>query len=384
MRRKNSLCFLLSVTTVLVLACAEKPAIKPHHATGSTPPLRKEFRQALSVGVLLPLSGRYRIPAESVLHGLECAAGIFKPCRTEQTIRLVIRDTGEGNPEATSRALEELALEGVHGAIVLPVDGELEALAEPVKRLNLPTVLLTPRTDAASWLGGGLFRNFLTIPDQVRTIVDYACQGKKDFAILFPQTPVGTEFEKEFSQKVEACGGRVTARQSYEAETVDFTEALRGLKLNRSKFDLNAALGFEALFIPDTYRKTLLACEAMKFLGMQGVLLMGGAGWDHPSLAEDTSGLLEGAIFADGFFPRSDNKVTRDFTDRFEAAFSFSPTLIEAYAYDALRLQTLGSPLTGLKDFDGATGPISFEKDGEGRRKLFLLTVDRNEIRQIP
>ena len=36
-----------------------------------------------------------------------------------------------------------------------------------------------------------------------------------------------------------------------------------------------------------------------------------------------------------------------------------------------------------VKEFDGATGRISFDQDGEAQKNLFLLTIEKDTIKEI-
>ena len=101
---------------------------------------------------------------------------------------------------------------------------------------------------------------------------------------------------------------------------------------------------------------------------------------------------LEGAYFVDGFFSGSKNGVTRDFVARYREVFGQEPGIIEAQAYDAalmlidtlkkgdLRRRRVKEELTALSEFDGVTGVISFNKDGDVEKDIFLLAVQGGRI----
>ncbi|MDO8643977.1 MAG: penicillin-binding protein activator, partial [bacterium] len=357
-----------------------------------TPPETGE--SGLTIGLLAPFSGKYRIAAESVLHGLECAAGIFQPCPQEESIRLIVRDAEEGS----ARQFQELVADGSMAIIALLDESQIPSVTEQANQSKIPLLLLSPKSSVHSLLGDYVFRNFLTIEEQVKTIIQYACEKeKRSYGALYPETPIGREFFKEFSEEVTDCGGSIIASQSYPPETIDFSEPLRQFKLNRSKIALNkgkSLFDFEAFFIPDTYRKTLLIAEAMKQLDIAPPLLLGTAGWDHPALASGRTAIMEGAVFTDGYFVRGKKGETADFTFRFRQAFGIEPTLLEAYAYDSLRMilgvaqegmtpETLKNLLQNVKEFPGATGFITMSEEGEAQRALFLLTLGDHGIQEI-
>lgn len=350
-----------------------------------------------TVGVLLPLTGKYAVYGESVLHGLECAAGIFTPCHSDLGVNLVVRDT-KGDPRQITDLMAEFSGNSEIRALVGPLaQVEMDSATAAAQQHGISLVALSQKKDVAK-AGEFIFRNFLTIEDQVATLVDYACEHLrlKKLALLYPANALGEEYQRLFELTVSECGGKVVAKNSYPENTKDFTEALRGLSFSSREQSAASSVPYQALFIPDVYRKIPSVVEALKFLNITGVRLMGGAGWDHPGLLNADAEYLEGAIFVDGFFPKSSSYATRDFVSTFQAAYDVEPTLLEAYAYDTLRLVgevlkdhpssdrlEIQKVLAQKRNFSGVTGSISFDEDGDARRRLSILTIEKGEIREV-
>jgi ABC-type branched-subunit amino acid transport system substrate-binding protein len=341
------------------------------------------------IGVLLPLTGKYAVYGESVLHGLECAAGIFAPCKNDLGMTLLIRDT-EGDSKTSARLVKEFADNRDVRAIIGPLPQvEVDEAVVVAEHEKIPLIALSQKADVAK-KGDFVFRNFLTVSDQVATLVDYACGEKrwKTFAILYPQGPAGEEYRKAFVEEVDRCGGRVVASAGYPDSAKNFIDPVRQLKFSETPFD--------AIFMPDVYRRVPELTAALKFNQIENVHLLGGAGWDHPSLATRGGEEVQGAIFVDGFFLKSSNFATRDFVAMFQEAYGVEPTLLEAYAFDTLKLlgnvlvahptygrEEIQQALAAEKNYAGVTGTISFDSEGDARRKLFLLTVDQGDIREV-
>ena len=374
---------------------------KRGNVSSGSPEGNAELREGSrsSVGVLLPLSGKYGVYGESVLHGLECAAGIFSPCRGDLGLNLIVRDT-RGDPNLAAKILEEFSQKPEIKIVIGPLPQvEVDQAVPLAEKAGLPLVALTQKPGIAK-MGDYIFRNFLTVADQVGTIVDYACNEKRwrKLAILYPTGAVGEEYLRAFTEEVDRCGGKIVAQASYsEKGGTNFTEAVRQLKLSSSQQDVSETVSFQALFFPDVYRKVPAVVAALKFLNIQNVVLLGGAGWDNPGLVTPAVGSdLDGSILVDGFFAQASNFATRDFVATFREAYDNTPTLLEAYAYDTLRLvgevlqnhptvqrEEIPRLLSQRKNFSGVTGNISFDEDGDARRKLFLLTVENSQIVEV-
>jgi ABC-type branched-subunit amino acid transport system substrate-binding protein len=350
------------------------------------------------VGVLLPLTGKYAVYGESVLHGLECGAGVFTPCRGDLGLNLLIRDT-QGDPKVSAKIVSEFAANPDIRMVIGPLaQVEVDQAAAAAESAQVPLVTLSQKADVARQ-GLYVFRNFLTVADQVASLVDYTCGSKKykKYAILYPDGPAGQEYKKAFEEEVDRCGGKLVAQASYPPDSRNFSEALRTLKSSSSEQSPDAPLAFEALFVPDVYRKIPDLVAAMKITGVEGVKLLGGAGWDHPALLNAGAEALEGAVYVNGFFSKSSSFNVRDFVASFQGAYGFEPTILEAYAYDTMRLTgevlrdnpssdraALQSVLAKKRGFSGVTGNISFDDEGDARRRLTILTIQQGEIREVP
>ncbi|MGC4123017.1 MAG: penicillin-binding protein activator [Myxococcales bacterium] len=179
-------------------------------------------------------------------------------------------------------------------------------------------------------------------------------------------------------------------------------------------------IDFEALFIPDYYKNIGLVAPALavedvitnacdkrdieKIAKTQGkeprdiktVQLLGGNLWNFPELVERGGKFVQCAVFVDGFYAASDKKDTREFVVEFKKATGKEPSLLEAVGYDTARIlrtiiegeapvsrAAMREALLKVKDFPGATGRTTVGADREFNKPLFMLTIDRDQIREM-
>jgi branched-chain amino acid transport system substrate-binding protein len=124
-------------------------------------------------------------------------------------------------------------------------------------------------------------------------------------------------------------------------------------------------------------------------------LLLAGTG---RAAAIQTKGILSNPVYATTAFAGDvDTPQARAFIEQYRKAFSEAPDVPAALAYDATRLlceavrqadnnysaAQLREKLTGLKDFPGLTGPLSFGKDQQLRRPAFVVRLDNGQVRTI-
>jgi ABC-type branched-subunit amino acid transport system substrate-binding protein len=406
-----------------------------------------------TVGVLLPMTGRYKPIGEAVLRGVQLAlAG--------SDIELIVKDT-QGEVMLAGQSVEQLAFD--EGAIavmgpLLPDDSRRAALV--AEELQVPLLTMT-RSEGITEIGPHIFRNMLTNSAQAQAIADYAMnvRGFKRFAMLYPNIPYGVEMANGFWDEVVQSGGTVRGAESYAHDQTTFTDEAKKLvgryyledradyiegirDINAEKLDafrkrkaidklkggLEPVVDFEAIFIPDDWKRVSLvgpalavediitnACEPRdlerirKTTGkrdLKTVTLLGTNTWSSPKGRSGLPELIERggkfvtcSVYVDGFFIDSQRPATRKFVQSFREAYKDvdkEAGLLEAIGYDsALMLRQLidkqrprtraelRQALANLKNFEGATGRTSFNEKREAVKPLFLLSVDNRGVKEL-
>ncbi|MFL5345287.1 MAG: penicillin-binding protein activator [Hyalangium sp.] len=406
-----------------------------------------------TVGVLLPMSGRFKPIGEAVLRGVQLALN-------GSDIELVVKDT-QGEVMQAGQAMEQLAFdEGAIGVLgpLLPDDSRRAALV--AEELQVPLLTMT-RTEGITDIGANVFRNMLTNSAQAQAIADYAMnvRGFKHFATLYPNIPYGVEMANEFWDEVVSHGGVVRGAESYAHDQTTFTteakklvgryyledraDYLEGVRdvnsenmdafrkrkaVEKLKSGLEPVIDFEAIFIPDDWKRVSLvgpalavedivtnACDPRdlerirKTTGkkdLKTVTLLGTNTWSSPKGRSGLPELIERggkfvtcSVYVDGFFADSQRPATRKFVQAFREAYKDvdkEPGLLEAIGYDsALMLRQiiqkqkpktraeLRDALSNLKNFEGATGRTSFSDKREAVKPLFLLSVDNKGVKEL-
>ncbi|MFY2563035.1 ABC transporter substrate-binding protein [Corallococcus terminator] len=409
-----------------------------------------------TVGVLLPMTGRYQPIGEAVLRGIQLGL-------EGSDIELVVKDT-QGDVNKTGQSMEQLAFDDGAIAVLGPLlgdDSKRAALA--AEELQLPLLTMT-RQEGVTDLGPYVFRNMLTNAAQADAIADYAInvKGYKKFALLYPNIPYGVELADSFWDQVTERGGVVRGAERYSHDQTTFTteakklvgryyledrgdyvEGVRDLQgenldafrrrkaLEKVKSGVEPIIDFEAIFMPDDWRRVSLvapalavedivtnACEPRdlerirKTTGkkeLKTVTLFGANQWSSPKGRSGLPELIERggkfvtcSVYVDGFFVDSQRPATRAFVRKYRESYKQEtgkdPGLLEAIGYDSGRMlrqlveKKEGGPrtraqmrdaLANLKDFDGATGRTSFNEKREAVKQLFLLSIDNKGVTEI-
>ena len=260
------------------------------------------------IGVLLPLSGKYRNFGEQFIKNLELFEGFMRVENPDEKdlryistdgIEFVFKDT-EGEESRVEKAVMELINNENIIAILGPVFiQESEKAAYLSSRYNIPIIILSRKDDITS-AGEYVFRNCLTNRLQATEIARYAIQklNLERFAIIYPNNNYGVELTNYFWDEVERNNREVTGVESYDVDQTTFTapsrkitgkfypelrtkrkdeeielpkwaEGLSGARLEallkKMKANFPPIVDFDALFIPDYYDKVSLVVPAVAY-----------------------------------------------------------------------------------------------------------------------
>jgi len=375
------------------------------------------------IGVILPLSGKFKRYGLKALKGIELSAGIYNNKSSTFEVELVIADS-KNDPNIAASAVKKLLFKNHVSSIIGPL---LSATAQPVattcEKLGIPSISLSQRSGIPE-IGEYTFRLALTNPLQVRTLTKYAIVklGITKFAILHSRDDYGKEMANLFWDEVLKNGGEITDIEGYNPGQTDFKDEiarisdryyasarideLNSLRTNfeermgrrprRKEVILPPNINFEAIFIPSFPKDIGQIAPALSYGDVEGITLLGTNGWNSKNLLKRGGEFVEGAIFVDGFFANSPYSVVRDFSTTYYNTFKRSPGIIEAHANDATDIlisilsqenietrSEIQKALLQIRNFPGVTGSITFSETGDAEKPLFILTVENENIIQV-
>lgn len=367
----------------------------------------------LKIGAILPLTGRLSTFGKDIQNGINLAISEHNEKKGEEPVMLIIKDS-EGAPEKAVKAIEELANVDKALAVIGPVSNkEVEASANGLDMLEMPVI--TPSAYAAGLpkMSKFLFRNALTNELQAKVVVEYAINklNLKRFVVIHPDDVYGTELKDFFIKEVERLSGEIIHVETFGLEDVDFGGQMERIKAaDLKKYGIfETAMsqkeegkeitvykpGFDAVFIPADYNKVILIAPQLVLFDIKGVALLGTNGWNSKDLVQLGERYVDGAIFVDSFFIDSPRPIVKDFVKRYRFKYEAEPTFLSAQAYDTAKLlikifkdgvlnsRDVNDALYKIKDFEGVTGRISFDQDGEVQKNLFMIKVRRNRFIEV-
>ncbi|MFO7739706.1 MAG: penicillin-binding protein activator [Desulfatiglandaceae bacterium] len=372
-----------------------------------------------AVGCLLPLSGPYAIYGQEVLSGIELGMGVFDEADPGPDLELVIKDT-KGDPEHAAAELEDLADNEKVIAILGPLSSKAAVpAAKKAQAYNIPIITLTQK-EGITEEGTMVFRNFTTPFREVHRLLDIAVSDMhlKRFAILYPENSYGRFLLNLFWDRLETLGGEVTAVESYEPDETDFAEQIKKMtglyyprpqsvveKLREMRTpeaeestifseENEPIVEFDAVFIPDNFQRVAMIAPQLAYYDVVDVLLMGTSLWQSPQLIETAGDYVQGALFSSGFFEGLEVPTVKVFVQAYKTNFDATPGILAATGHDTIKFlkeliarenirtrRDLHKALFDSYYFNGVTGNISFNFEGEVEKEPLILTISGSRMK---
>lgn len=375
------------------------------------------------VGVLLPLSGTYGAVGKGLKQVIELAND-----RGGNRLSLTFVDAS-GDASAVVSQIEQLVIEQGAVAILGPLLKEqVEPAAKAAQQLGTPLVAMSQSGSPTS-AGPFVYQGFLPLDQQVDALLDHAVttRGWSRFAVLHPDTSYGMTVRDLFVDAAKKRGAEVVRTEEYDDEATAFLEDAQALgqkdyearagefwrlkKEAKAKgFDpdkvmLPPIVDFDAIFIPDNYRRASLVAASLAYEEFsvgdfrtnryaETVPLLGLNGWNHPGIIEAGGQYVQDAVFVDAFLPDPEDMAVETFLRDYRQSLGRSPGVIDALAWDATRLlqtavtaagpdrEAVREELSRVVIRDAVSGGTRFDQDRQVKRKLLVLTVDGERIRR--
>ena len=353
------------------------------------------FAAPVKIGSVLRLSigAEHGIPAKrGVLMAVEDfnKAGGLKG----QKVEVIIEDEKD-SPTAAVNAVKKLIDVDKVVALVGPMtSGDTLAsykLADEAKVVFITPTATSPKVSGASPY---LFRGCSRIDVQAKALTDYIAKTykPKSVAIFYSNEPYGKGCAKVFGDDFEKLGIKKVAEESFNRGDRDFKAQLTKIK------GANA----DILFIPGYTPETAPAAAQARQLGLNQRII-GVYGDMDPEYAKLAGKAAEGHLIAGEYDEDYATPKNKKFRENYykQASEAKEPVniMFAALLYDATSLALEGMKKNGptsegikkflneVKDFDGVTGKLSFNKTNDvvrgGETGVYLFEIKNGKYTKV-
>jgi len=190
------------------------------------------------------------------------------------------------------------------------------------------------------------------------------------------------EFFKQAWEKIHGPGS-VVAYESFTTKDADFSAQLS--KINKS--------GAQVLFAPQYYNEVALIVQQAHELGWSGPIV-GSDSWGSAETVTLCGKDCYGLFFSSHYAAAGAKGATKEFIERYEKTYGYTPDDVAALTWDSLRLVETAIELSGkitgkikkdrqavrdamarIKNFRGITGDMTFTEEGDPIKCAVIVKI---------
>ncbi|MDH3922514.1 MAG: ABC transporter substrate-binding protein, partial [Desulfobulbaceae bacterium] len=190
------------------------------------------------------------------------------------------------------------------------------------------------------------------------------------------------EFFKQAWEKIHGSGS-VVAFESFTTKDTDFSSQLS--KINKS--------GAQVLFTPQYYNEVALIVQQAHELGWTGPIV-GSDSWGSAETVTLCGKDCYGLFFSSHYAAAGAQGATKEFIERYEKKYGYTPDDVAALTWDSLRLvqaaientseltgdiktdrQAVRHSMTKIRNFMGITGNMTFTEEGDPIKCAVIVRI---------
>ena len=356
-------------------------------------------KTVVKVGINAPITGDIpkvgegtKYAAQMWLEDIEKAGGI-EIGGQKYPVELVIEDN-EAKAESAVKANTKMITEDEVLVIVGPQSSKQAVPAGDVCN-NYETPMITPWSTNPDTTKDRpfVFRGCFLDPFQGPVLANFITEefGFTKAAVLYDVAsdyPKGlAEFFKQAWEKIHGQGS-VVSFESFTTKDTDFSSQLS--KINKS--------GAQVLFTPQYYNEVALIVKQAHELGWTGPIV-GSDSWGSAETVTLCGKDCYGLFFSSHYAAAGAQGATKEFIERYEKKYGYTPDDVAALTWDSLRLvqaaientseltgdiktdrQAVRHSMTKIRNFMGITGNMTFTEEGDPIKCAVIVRIsDKGE-----
>ena len=304
----------------------------------------------------------------------------------------------QGLPDAASTAVKKLITQDKAIAILGEVASKNSIAAAPFCNQNkVPMISPSSTNPKVTQTGPYVFRVCFTDKFQGLVAARFAREvlHAKTAAVFYDTTSDYSKgLQGYFQDNFKRLGGTIVGVGTYQSSDKSFQSPLTSLKGGKP----------DVLFVPGYYKELGQIAREARGAGITAPLL-GGDGWESPSLLQGANGALEGCYFVDHSALDVADPVVKKFVDDYKATYKADPDALGAAGYDAAgvlfaAIKAAGKPdggdynsdayrakmrdaIAATKGYKGATGLISLDANRDAQKSAVVLQIKGTNYKNV-
>jgi branched-chain amino acid transport system substrate-binding protein len=298
-------------------------------------------------------------------------------------VNLIFEDS-QSDPAIAVSALQKLISTDKVSVVIGDIASSSVLAMAPIAE-KAKVVLLSPGASNPdiSQTGEYIFRNWQSdaLEGEVDAKFAYEHLGYRNMAVLYVNNAYGTGLKTVFEASFQKLGGKILNSESFEQGAVDMRSQLN--KIRKLKPD--------AIYMPGYPPEMAILLRQAKEMGIK-IPFLSVQAFDDQKILETAKDAAEGVIFSVPKPPDTSNPVVSSFISKYKAKFNREPGVTSDTGYDALKIivramnqagtsaEQVRHQLLTLKDFPGAAGLTTFDKNGDVIKQFIFKQVKNGQF----
>ena len=336
-------------------------------------------KEPIKIGVILPLTDASADAGEYIKNGLDIAEReINGSPKNKYKISLIFEDSQYKGDKAASAAQKLINIDGVK--YIIGEYGSSQTLAiAPIAEAN-KVILISPasQTEKITTAGDYIFRTQITTKQDADFFARPVFEkiGNEKLAILSINTDYGISYINNFSDAYNKLGGVIGFVEKLDIKNTDFRISLLKAKEN----------GARAILLVGNRQFNGLVLKQKNELGLE-FRFFASSVTEGKELIDVAGTLAEGLLYPYPFDDESDVSSQKSFQDKYIKEYREKSEMLGANGYDSLILLSNCFEKVGnnakkvkqclylVKNYQGASGILSFDENGDVSKPFILKTV---------
>jgi branched-chain amino acid transport system substrate-binding protein len=335
------------------------------------------------IGVFMSTTGDTANFGISSVNGIKMAADEVNAAGgiNGKQVELLVQDDRSDASEAATIVTKFVTQDQVH-AIIGEVASSRSIAAAPIAQ-NAKIPMLTPSSTnpEVTKKGNYIFRSCFIDPVQGAAIAQFGAKSlnaKRGALMVDRKNDYSTGLEKVINEVFTRLGGQIVVTQSFQAGDQDFNAQITSIK----------GANPDVIFVPGYYGDVALFAKQARDKGIT-VPILGGDGWDSPSLYKIGGSALDGCYFSNHYSPDDADPIVQKFVGDYKARYGTIPDALAATAYDAARIMfdaikranslegsAIRDALAATKEFPGVTGKVTFNENRDAVKPIVMIKIE--------
>lgn len=371
------------LAALTLTACGAAPG------AGSAASKGTEIGKTFKLGYDLELSGGVAAYGNAGKNGANLAVDEINKAGgiDGKQITVVSKDNKSDNAEAATVVSNLINNDKVNAVIGSMTSGAVKSMTPNITKGAVPLVTPAGTDDTLTVTNGEvneyIFRSTFQDSYQGKVLANYTTNELKAKKVVLYYDN-SSDYAKGIAKSFEKTyDGKIVDKVSFQSGDKDFQATLSKIK----------GEDFDAIVMPGYYNETGLITKQARELGIEQPIL-GGDGFSDPTfitLAGDAA--ATNVYYVSGYSAKAlATDTTTKFIAAYQAKYKSEPSMFDALSYDAVYMVKQAAEdtkaktsvdvkdgLTKLKNFKGATGEITVDKDHNPVKEAVVIKLENGK-----